>query len=197
VPRKHRRKPVPGLANLRHGLSGRTIAIPGLEDGDEWLAFRDRIVESLEPVGDVELELASAIAEGFWRRRRIARHEQHLVAIERQRDDALTAWKEQKRRIEAMEKKELAGEDPAVAERVRAIARSHYGDSLASMQIRAIIKPQAFLPDHGELDRLIRYEAHILRQLFHAMHELQAQQALRAGVRVPLARVSVHGLPGA
>lgn len=50
------------------------------------------------------------------------------------------------------------------------------------------------LPDH-KLDKLIRYEAHLNRQLCQIMHELEALQDRRHGQRTPLARLDVHGLP--
>ncbi len=51
------------------------------------------------------------------------------------------------------------------------------------------------LPDSGDLDKLIRYEAHLSRQLYQALHQLEALKQLRLGNPAPLARVTVHGLP--
>jgi hypothetical protein len=53
------------------------------------------------------------------------------------------------------------------------------------------------LPYPEDTDRIIRYEAHGSRQLFQALHELQALQALRQGRAAPLARVDIQGLPEA
>ncbi len=53
------------------------------------------------------------------------------------------------------------------------------------------------LPDERTLEKLQRYEAHLERQLYKAMHELEAMQERRAGRAAPLARIEVHGgLPG-
>ena len=41
----------------------------------------------------------------------------------------------------------------------------------------------------------MRYEAHLNRQLYQAMHELEALQARRQGGHAPLTRLDVHGLP--
>ena len=48
------------------------------------------------------------------------------------------------------------------------------------------------LPHPADLDKIIRYEAHLSRQLFYALHELEAMRAGRRGDRAPLLRVDVH-----
>ena len=54
--------------------------------------------------------------------------------------------------------------------------------------------PDLLLPHPAETDRLVRYKAHLSRQLYQALHELEAQQARRRGEAAPLAGVDVHGL---
>jgi hypothetical protein len=51
------------------------------------------------------------------------------------------------------------------------------------------------LPDEKTLEKVSRYEAHLSRQLYHALHELEALQARRFGGQSPLARLDVQGLP--
>ena len=53
------------------------------------------------------------------------------------------------------------------------------------------------LPDDKTLDLVIRYEAHLNRQLNQTLHELEALQTRRRGGVAPLARLDVQGLPGA
>jgi hypothetical protein len=53
------------------------------------------------------------------------------------------------------------------------------------------------LPDPEEVDRIIRYEAHLSREFYRALHELEAQQRRRHGKAAPLARVDIQGLPEA
>jgi hypothetical protein len=50
------------------------------------------------------------------------------------------------------------------------------------------------VPDAGELDGVIRYEAHLSRQLTVMLHEYEALQARDHGERAPLARLDVQGL---
>src|SRR5262249_20616793 len=50
------------------------------------------------------------------------------------------------------------------------------------------------LPDAGKLDGVIRYEAHLSRQMTVMLHEYEALQSRDRGERAPLARLDVQGL---
>jgi hypothetical protein len=54
---------------------------------------------------------------------------------------------------------------------------------------------ERILPDDETLQKISRYEAHLSRQLYHALHELEALQTRRSGGSAPLARLDVQGLP--
>ncbi len=65
--------------------------------------------------------------------------------------------------------------------------------------------PDTFLPRDGKpvtvampgpeaLEKLQRYESHLERCLYRALHELEAQQERRKGNPAPLARLEVHGV---
>jgi hypothetical protein len=49
------------------------------------------------------------------------------------------------------------------------------------------------LPHPLEIDKIIRYEAHLSRQLFQALHELESMRAARRGQPAPLLRVDFQG----
>ncbi len=51
-------------------------------------------------------------------------------------------------------------------------------------------------PDLDELGKLQRYEAHLERVLYRALHELEARQARRRGESAPLAQLEVYGVEG-
>jgi hypothetical protein len=53
---------------------------------------------------------------------------------------------------------------------------------------------ERLLPDEKTLEKIARYEAHLSRGLYQAMHELEALQTKRSGGAAPLARVDVQGL---
>jgi hypothetical protein len=52
------------------------------------------------------------------------------------------------------------------------------------------------LPAEKTLEKISRYEAHLSRQLYYALHELENLLKYRTtGEGVPLARVDIQGLP--
>jgi hypothetical protein len=53
---------------------------------------------------------------------------------------------------------------------------------------------QRLLPDEKTLEKVARYEAHLSRGLYKALHELEALQTRRLGGSAPLARLDVQGL---
>ena len=54
---------------------------------------------------------------------------------------------------------------------------------------------ERILPGDETLQKIARYEAHLSRQLYHALHELEALQSRRLGGSAPLARLDVQGMP--
>ncbi len=54
---------------------------------------------------------------------------------------------------------------------------------------------ERLLPPDKILEKIARYEAHLSRMLYKAMHELEALQTRRRGGSAPLARLDVDGLP--
>jgi hypothetical protein len=55
---------------------------------------------------------------------------------------------------------------------------------------------ERLLPDEQTLEKVARYEAHLSRGLYKALHELEALQTRRTGGAAPLARLDVDGLVG-
>jgi hypothetical protein len=55
---------------------------------------------------------------------------------------------------------------------------------------------ERLLPDEKTLEKVARYETHLARGLYKALHELEALQVRRAGGAAPLARLDVDGLAG-
>jgi hypothetical protein len=55
---------------------------------------------------------------------------------------------------------------------------------------------ERLLPDEKTLEKVSRYEAHLSRLMFKALHELEALQVRRSGGTAPLARLDVDGLAG-
>ena len=57
------------------------------------------------------------------------------------------------------------------------------------------MRRERLLPDEKTLEKVSRYEAHLSRLMFKALHELEALQGRRSGGAAPLARLDVDGLP--
>ena len=55
---------------------------------------------------------------------------------------------------------------------------------------------ERLLPDEKTLEKVARYEGHLSRGLYKALHELKALKVRRAGGAAPLARLDVDGLVG-
>jgi hypothetical protein len=57
------------------------------------------------------------------------------------------------------------------------------------------MRRERLLPDEKTLEKVSRYEAHLSRLMFKALHELEALQVRRSGGAAPLARLDIDGLP--
>ena len=154
--------------SVRHGLNTVAIVIPGAESQEEWDALRTEIFESLDPVGPIEEALAHRAAESFWRLRRVTRAERQAVI------DGRDSHQNRKEFREANFSK--VPDD------------SLLGDFLNP----AYLYSPDELPSEKTLDSIIRYEAHLNRQLYQALHELEARQDRRNGKAAPLARLQFH-----
>ena len=58
------------------------------------------------------------------------------------------------------------------------------------------MRRERLLPEDKTLEKISRYEAHVSRLMFKALHELEAIQVRRSGGGAPLARLDVDGLAG-
>ena len=56
------------------------------------------------------------------------------------------------------------------------------------------MRRERLLPDEKTLEKISRYEAHLSRLMFKALHELEAIQVRRTGGAAPLARLDMDGL---
>jgi hypothetical protein len=93
-----------------------------------------------------------------------------------------------------------AGSDPENLLRIAtALARSKVTRAEAQLQQAAAnldrMRRERLLPVDPVLLKVIRYESHLNRQLYQALHELEALQGRRRGERTPLARLDVQALP--
>jgi hypothetical protein len=84
--------------------------------------------------------------------------------------------------------------EAATAEaRFQAAIAAHRKEDMERELSREVV--ERVLPDDETLQKIARYEAHLSRQLYHALHELEALQSRRLGGNAPLARLDVQGIP--
>ena len=160
-----------------HGLGAADIVLRH-ESQLEWKRFHRDICKSLEPIGAMERALASRVAECLWRLRRVVLHERRLTDDDFGRETA-AAWRRRR--------------NPVVMAELRALDIGTIDDEALGP---AIMPDDRDLPETSGIELITRYEAHISRQMHNALHELEAMQQRRNGASAPLARISVHGLPG-
>ena len=172
-PRTARGKAASRSNAVKHGLRSDAPVIPGLEDFDEWDQFRDGILASYAPEGELETENARRIASLLWRLRRAGRYETEMTAHyldDIPGDLAFSAAYGEKHGIPREE--------------------SITPDKVEVMMSRRL------LPSKATMEKVMRYEAHLHRMYIQLHHELETIQARRKGERVSsLTRIDVAGSP--
>lgn len=81
----------------------------------------------------------------------------------------------------------LAGRAASIVWRLRRVTT--YEEAAIAERQHLPAASARLLPHPLEIDKIIRYEAHLSRQLFQALHELEALRAERRGQPIPLVRV--------
>ena len=158
-----------GLNAVQHGLQGRFRLIAG-EDPGQFGEFRNRLHGQLTPDGAMEEELAERVISAFWRLRRIGRMESEM--IDKILEDA------------------VRDKNDHVYRSTQIPVDAIFGTPLASPEwdLNAITVGEAVMrqmPNGDVIGNLHRYEAHLERGLYKALHELQRLQAVRHGQDVP------------
>jgi len=168
-PKTDRGKAAVRLNAVSHAVLSQTPVIPDVETEDDWQAHRSRMFDDLAPHGALEEALVERIALTLWQHQRLVRFQR--AAVIRGTFSSL----------EAMSSAAVYGE------RTLGIPAE---ESLSDDQIeRRII--ECIVPRDEDLNKIMRYEAHLNRQLYQAMHELEALQARRKGGHAPLARLDI------
>lgn len=160
---------------ITHGITSAAPVIPGVEDPSDWRRHLDGIVAALSPEGDLEEALAERIASLFWRLRRVTRYE---VAV-------------------TLSQLEETESDLAIADAYGAGTISKGEFPAIDPERVARAQETRILPYADDLDKIMRYEAHLHRQCLQALHEIEALQARRRGEQTPLARLDISSPPSA
>ena len=158
---------------LAHGITSNRPVIPHMESEGEWRRYRDGVRASFAPEGVFEHELVERLANPTWRLRRVTRYE---VVV-------------------TMHHIGSTAHDVAVADSYAARTLSKGVLLEPDPEEVAALQQARILPDSRELDKIMRYETHIHRQLLQTLHELEALQARRRGEVPHLARLDISATP--
>ncbi len=159
---------------VAHGLTSDRPVIPGMESEEQYEQHLAGITDNLAPDGRLEEELAERVASLLWRLRRVTRYET------------------------ATTRHVLHGIRETVMDANRYIeAHPEEGRRLIDTSLIIYDQERHLVLEPYELDKIMRYEAHLHRQCLQTLHELEALQARRNGEQTHLARLDVTGSPGA
>ena len=162
---------------VRHGLLGRFYLIVG-EDPAEYEAFHDHLHGELNPSGALEEALTERIIEAFWRLQRVGRIEAEMM-------DSIF---EAARASEQFTYPPVISSPPPTTDGHQVFLRPptrppEPKPKPSQVSLGAAVKTQM---QHSDvIGKFHRYEAHIERGLFRALHEFQRLQAARQGQAVP------------
>jgi hypothetical protein len=160
----------------RHGLLSAATVLGKHESAADWEDFCADIALSLAPSGRLEHALAERIALLHWRLARLARYEAEAidaVLLDPVRDEAAEEAVFQRVFPPGLN----TGWIPADV--LAGIARG-FGPGLDRNEQRTMPHPSPVLPPAPTVELIIRYEAHLSRELTRAMHQFERLQAIRA-----------------
>ncbi len=172
---------------VKHGLLSRHIVIEG-ESQAEFNDFRASLLGDLNPVGPLEQHLADRIVASFWRLNRVRRIEVELINNMSIPDGDLSG--RSLPFLVRITKTYEGSPDQFVDEPVceEPVSESDSDkDKLQKRTLGEVIRVD--LAGSNILSKFHRYEAHIDRILYRALHEIQRLQSARYGgpVSIPAA----------
>jgi hypothetical protein len=156
----------------KHGLTARGV-VPG-EDADERDSFLCSIVQSLDPLGPLESELAGQIAAELWRLRRFERVEAELV-----HDATLCREAEEAHRVAG----QYSLEDP-IAEILERLNRS-----AEPLTPEAEAARDAALAHAADVERIATSEAALARAFTYCAPGLQLTERYRTTAQRGIVRL--------
>ena len=181
-PKTDRGRAAVRLNAVRHAVLSQSPVIPEVETEEDWQAHRARLFQDLEPHGALEAALVERIALTLWQHQRLIRFQRAAVIRG-------TIFGVESLAIDEAYARHRGGTPPDEQDEDDPEDRARREGRVERRIIECVI------PMDHDLNKIMRYEAHLNRQLYQAMHELEALQARLHGGHVPLARLDVHGLP--
>ena len=203
---------------LKHGILAKQIVIPAGEGRENGAAFRYLLAQlrrALAPAGVLEEILVEKIATCYWRLGRVLRAEAAEVqkgiseaAEERERNVRVLAkllnagfsrgsWRgggtlsPELSGHTTVESAECSGEDSALQAKLRILDSKDSVTSSKECAHLALERACRVLPGSATVEKILRYETTIERELYRALHQLERMQRRRNGEPV-LPPVSVE-----
>jgi len=165
----------------RHGLLSAATVLGKHESAADWEDFCADIARSLAPSGRLEHALAERIAHLHWRFARLARYE--AEAIDAVLLDPVRDEEKQEADWQRVFPPDLnTGWIPAD---ILADMARNFDAGLDREAQRTMPHPSPVLPPAPTIELIIRYEAHLSRELTRAMHQFERLQAIRADRAAP------------
>ena len=172
--------------SVKHGLLSKDIVIKG-ESEIDFMNFHQSLYLELAPVGQLEQLLADRIIASFWRLKRVGKIGVELLS-----------------NLSSFQLSRASGDNSSVVPTMR-LTKTYEDGSTEIVSSGASVEVDSDDDGHDDvslgravhadfagsntLGKFRRYEAHIDRTLYKALHELQRLQAARLGHKVsaPLA----------
>jgi hypothetical protein len=186
-PRSDEGRAVVAKTALRHGLRSSTVLIPG-EDVEAWETLCAELKAELQPLGIREWLCIELIAGAAWRLRRLRMLEAGLLRAQLITTQLGQAQQDVKRYERDPLLEALGSIDPIITDaRARRVALDQ-AETLEAQQREGLATLGSAVSRNITgltLGTLSRYEAHVQRTLFKALHELERLQALRLSAHSP------------
>ena len=161
---------------VKHGILSVSPVIDFFESEEDWINFRDRIFEAIQPRDGLEEAFADRVASLFWRMMRVLRYEREAI-----------------------------NSGVHAIPRDMALARSVTGQKPPEQLTHELREEMdrwglaRLLPGEAELNNIMRYETKLHRFLLQTLHQLGSLRAGPAPKRVrndiidtDIRRIAVH-----
>ncbi len=165
-PRTRSGKSISSRNSLKHGLLSKEVVIQGgpwSENASEYRSLLRSLTNQYKPVGPLEAVQIEIVAAALWRYRRLLRAEAGAVLDQQA---LLCGDYEAQHNWEATLRKTDSGHERRTDEERW---REH----------RELARRCGAVPQSGDIDTFIRYEAHLLRVYYQALSKLEELQRVR------------------
>ncbi len=167
---------------VRHAVLSQSPVIPDVETEEDWQTHRTHLFDDLDPHGALEEALVERITLTLWQHQRLVRFQRAAVIRG-------TIFGVESLAIDEYYGRHRRGTPPDEEDEENEEDRAYRDQRVERRIIESVI------PMDHDLNKIMRYEAHLNRQLYQAMHELEALQARRKGGHAPLARLDISATP--